>query len=222
MKAIDEIIAMEWEMFQKVNEGGPRASCQEDKATFEGMRRGQFEAWTDSVLELYRDDLKRARNDGRNLVEEKYIRMMEHTSPEEYELLRERVPNVTERTYALARAVSGKLMKQTEELFRQFPRVSGAGRPLHSEEDNCWATSIETYQLGELLTYSETTLEALEKYVAGLERQGVSLARNILENSVGYYGYENLEEAERCAAAREKEPVCHLTLEPGGCSCCKD
>lgn len=27
MKAIDEIIAMEWEMFQKVNEGGPRASC---------------------------------------------------------------------------------------------------------------------------------------------------------------------------------------------------
>lgn len=43
-------------------------------------RRGQFEAWPDSILELYRDDLRRARNDGRNLVEEKYIRMMEHTS----------------------------------------------------------------------------------------------------------------------------------------------
>ena len=42
MKAIGEIIAMEWEMFQKVNEGGPRASCQEDKATFEGMRRGSL------------------------------------------------------------------------------------------------------------------------------------------------------------------------------------
>jgi hypothetical protein len=50
---INKIISFEWDMFQAVNEGGPRASCQNDPKTFEGMRRGQFEAWTEEILTSY-------------------------------------------------------------------------------------------------------------------------------------------------------------------------
>ena len=72
---IDKIISIEWDMFASVNEGKERASCQEDKRTFVGMRAAQFSAWSLKAVASYLNDLEKARQNGRNLLEEKYIHM---------------------------------------------------------------------------------------------------------------------------------------------------
>lgn len=198
---VDKIVSHEWNMFQAVNEGGPRADCQNDRVTFDGMRRGQFDAWSQEAAESYLGDLEAAESDGRNLVAEKYIHMMRTTEPSRYEQLLAQIDAPSEHARALAGALSDKLLSQTQALFADFPYVAGSGRPLYSTHDFGGVTSIETYQLGELLTYSERTLDALLRHVTELEGEGVSFARRVLENSASFYGYGTLEEAE--TATRE-------------------
>ncbi len=77
-------------------------------------------------------------------------------------------------------------------------------------------TSIETYQKGELYTYSTKTLKLLWDHIQRLEAEGVSLAKLIMENGVKYYGYSNLEEAE----AASKKHAESLPIEFSfGCGC---
>ncbi len=79
-----QIIDMEWDFFQSTsNEGGP-ASCQEDHDTFVIMRSAQFSCFTEELLESYYQDLCRAKEEGRNLITEKYGRKMESTATERY------------------------------------------------------------------------------------------------------------------------------------------
>lgn len=199
---IGQIISLEWDMFQAVNEGGPRASCQEDRVTFEGMRRGQFEAWSRDACESYRDDLLNAVLDERNLATEKYIHMMRYSSPSQYGELIKMIPVPDGTAAALAREVSDKLLEQAAVLFNAYPYVTGSGRPLRAVSDSSGVISIESYQLGELLTYSYRTLCLLHDHLMELEKNGRSLARDILENSVKHYGYQTLEEAEAATKAR--------------------
>lgn len=199
---VDKIVSLEWDMFQSVNEGGPRADCQEDRLTFEDMRRGQFESWSGDVCESYLDDLLNAVLDGRNLVTEKYIHMMKYSSPAQYGALIDMIQMPDEEAEKLARTISEKMLNQTSALFEKYPYVSGSGRPMRSISDFSGVTSIETYQLGELFTYSKKTLRLLTHHLQTLEKDGKSLARCILENSVRHYGYKTLEDAEAATKAR--------------------
>jgi hypothetical protein len=199
---IDNIIIFEWDMFQAVNEGGPRADCQDDRRTFEGMRQAQFLAWNEDALQSYFDDLANAVLDGRNLVTEKYVHMMKFSSPAQYERLAVMLPVPDEEQKQLAREISDKLLEQTVVLHQAYPYVSGSGRPLRSVSDLSGVTSIETYQLGELLTYSGNTLACLKAHLLALEGKGRSLASEILENTVKFYGYTSLEKAEAATKAR--------------------
>ena len=89
---IEAVVDIEWIQFQQVHNEGGRASCQDDRETFEIMRKSQFLAWTEEVLESYLQDLRDAWKEGWNLLTEKYARMMESTAPEEYERFREILP----------------------------------------------------------------------------------------------------------------------------------
>ena len=205
--AVNEIISLEWEMFTAVNEGEARAACQDDRETFEGMRAAQFGEWSADACEAYLTDLKSARLTGRNLIEEKYIHMMKTTEPAMYEALLARVVLPADSVRALAEEVSRILLEQTCELFDEYPYVSGQGRPLYSTFDYN-GVSVETYQLGELLTYSEKTLIALKDHVEDMKNNGVSLARRILEATVKFYGYDSLEKAEAATSKRiEKKGI---------------
>jgi len=212
----DEIIRLEWDMFQAVNDGGPRADCQDDMDTFDAMRRAQFEAWPDGVRRSYLGDLTAANLAGRNLVNEKYIHMMKTTAPAAYEALAASIAPPAGAAQALAKSISDKMLDQTAALQAEYPYVSGAGRPLYSSEDWQGDVSIETYQLGELLTYSERTLALLLEYVEQRERAGGSLARDIMENTVRYYGYDTLEAAEAAAKERSDNEPIEFTF---GCDC---
>jgi len=188
-------------MFTAVNEGKERAGCQEDRPTFEGMRFAQFSAWPQECAVSYLDDLETAVQTGRNLVEEKYIHMMKYSQPVEYKALLHRVIMPTVAAKELAERLCGILVEQARILSHRFPYVAGQGRPLYAKQDYR-GTSIETYQLGELLTYSEGTLSKLLEYVEAYKKDGGSLARDITVNTVLFYGYESLEQAE--AAMKER------------------
>ena len=84
---IEKLIQMEWEDFQKVNNEGGRASCQDDPETFFIMRRSHFAPWTEELIDCVQADMDRAHEQGRNLVMEKYAWMMASTAPEQFKKL---------------------------------------------------------------------------------------------------------------------------------------
>jgi hypothetical protein len=216
--SVEQIVFLEWNMFQLVNEGtGARADCQDDYETFAGMRRGQYAAWSETAREAYLTDLIVAAQAGRNLIAEKYIHMMRPTSPARYAELAKDIVLPNARAQALAGEICAKLLEQTVKLREAYPYVSGSGRPLRTSEDYSGVTSIETYQLGELYTYSEATLTALREHIAALEAQGVSLAEEILLNSVKFYGYKTLEEAEAATKAHAEAQKIEFSF---GCDAC--
>ena len=85
-QTIKSIIEREWDQFQHTNNEGGRASCQGNRPMFEVMRASQFAAWPQELLTSYLADLREADAGGRNLVTEKYARMMASTAPEIYAL----------------------------------------------------------------------------------------------------------------------------------------
>ena len=198
---IRKIVRIEWDMFTSINEGKSRASCQDDRITFEGMRAAQFNAWSPGACESYLGDLEAALGDGRNLVEEKYIHMMRTTAPQQYDALLPRITPPSGQARAMAHEISNILIEQTRILFEDYPYVAGHGRPLNSIHDYD-VVSFETYQFSELLTYSGKTLSELKDHILALEKNGAYLARIILENTVGFFGYRSLDAAEK--ATRER------------------
>ena len=204
-ETVDAIIAQEWEMFHSVNEGAEPAWCQNDYKTFDGMRRGQYEAWDEETCRSYLVDITFAAAEGRNLAEEKYIYMMRSTAPEEFALLSSRVRPIDCETNTLAEEITAKLIAQTAVLREQYPYVSATGRPLRSEADTENVTSVETYQRSELLTYSPKTLRALQNHLIACERDGVSLAKEIQQNSLKTYGFQTIDEAESYLRRRQEK-----------------
>lgn len=200
---IDAIIDKEWIMFQAVNEGGPRASCQNNRPTFVGMRSGQYGAWSEEILTLWYERLCEAEQAGRNLIREKYIHMMSVVSPIEYAMLMQTIPAPSEEEKAVANLICDLMIRQTVPLHERYPNVSGAGRPLYSYQDVGGVTSIQTYQLGELLTYGKPMLDALHAYAKKLEEEGRSLAEEVLFHTVKYYGYADLDAAEAATGKRK-------------------
>ena len=193
---IKKIIRYEWEMFQKVNEGGFRAPCQESPETFTAMRMAQYTPWSDDALMAWLQDLALAGISDVNLVEQKYIRMMESTEPERFEELSYLLLPVSQAVEQLAQTLSETLLAQDVALTAEYPLLTGRGRPSTAEGDTHLDTSIETYQTGEFLTYSVNTLNLLLKQVKELEKQRKSFVEEILKATVQIYGYETLDEAE--------------------------
>ena len=196
------IIDLEWEMFQATNNKGGRASCQDDFITFYNMRFAQFDAWNDETAESYLKDLEAAKAAGRNLVAEKYLHMMKNTYPAEYHAQKHFLPTISEEKLELANEICDEMIAQTIPLRKAFPRVGEAGRPLFSSDDKYGFTSVQTYQLGELLTYSENTLQLLKKHLFALKESGRSLAKEVTSRSVCSYGFSSLEQAETFLAER--------------------
>ena len=56
MKSIAELILKEWNQFQKVQNEGGRASCQNHMKEFVMNRLAQFLTWSDEMRESYYQD----------------------------------------------------------------------------------------------------------------------------------------------------------------------
>ena len=194
---IERIIDIEWQMFQKVENIGGRASCQDDFETFYIMRFSQYGSWTDEMVYCYLDFAEDSLLQGRNLVNEKYARMMEFTDPEYYhQVLEPYFPPVNDECLALIDKIVEAMIAWEIEFSKLYPKLSAAGRPITSDGDASGFTSLETYARGELTTYPVELLRLYTKYVDRLHSEGKSLSLIIQEILVEFYGYDTIKEAE--------------------------
>lgn len=193
---IDRIVRLEWQQFDKVKNEGGRADCQDDWNTFSLMRRSQYMAWSDELLESYLGDLLDAEDKGWNLIMEKYARMMKSTAPDRYSELEKELPVRSSERIAIQEEIIRLQVEWMEEFAKEYPKMAGNARSIHTSEDNAYNTSYETYLRGELGTYSEETLIRYGRFVVDIQKNGGNLAYNIMNNTAKLYGYESVEDAE--------------------------
>jgi hypothetical protein len=192
---ITRIVQAEWEFFTNVQNIGGRAACQEDYKTFEINRTSQALSWSEATLNSYLSDLVEAEKNGRNLMTEKYARMMHSTSPQEYAAIQHLLPPLDSEVTTLIDKIVPIVMEWDKELSRRYPHFFMMGRPLYSSEDTPYVTSKETYLKGELATYSSRTLRSYFEDVLRYKSESINGSEVILEYMVKRYGYKSLDEA---------------------------
>ncbi len=195
-RLVDEVVAAEWEAFDKVKNEGGRADCQDNWETFSKMRKSQYMTWSIEMLESFLDDMRQAQAKGWNLITEKYARMEESTAPEEYAKIADKLPQRDDHTKAIVEEIVKFQVGFMEELAEDYPKVAGTARAIHTYEDTPYDTSYETYLRGELLTYSERTLSLYGQYVVDHVKSEKNLAIEIMTNTALLYGYKSLDDLE--------------------------
>ena len=119
---IEKIINTEWDMFQQVDNIGGRADCQDDFETSYIMRRSQYDNWTTEMVDAYSDFAARSQEEGRNLVSEKYARMMAYTDLHYFNKhLRDKLPAVPAKNFRLINRIVERLICWEEEMARRYP-----------------------------------------------------------------------------------------------------
>lgn len=200
---ISEIVEREWDFFQHVNNAGGRAYCQDDRKTFDIMRKSQFMAWNKDVCESYLNDLITAETEQRNPLMEKYAYMMEYTSPFEYAQIKDKLPPVSEETQKLTTVIVGYHLQWHADFTSAYPRLANAGRP--ASQTFMDVTSVEVYLRGELYTYSPATLNRYFDMVRDFKTAGINLNQRIEEHTVKMYGYRSLDQAEESLAVKDRQ-----------------
>lgn len=193
---IDEIVQLEWLQFQKVENDGGRATCQDDYETFEIMRKSQFLTWDTEILESYREDMIESEKQNWNLLMEKYARMMESTAPLEYDVFADQLPKRDEERIKVQEIIISQEVIWAEIMSEKYPNLRGRGRKIRTSQDTPWDSSVETYLRGELGTYSDRTIQLYYQMICRLKQEGKNLTEMNLKYMTELYGYQSLEQAE--------------------------
>ena len=197
-KLAEEITKLEWDQFQLTENEGGRANCQGNWPTFRIMRMSQFLAWPLDLQESYKQDLERANQNGRNLITEKYARMMESTAPEIFErTIKPYIKPILEPRKSAQEQIILTQVEWAADFREHYPHLGLAMRVLKTSEDTAENTSFETYLRGELSTYSDATFAKYQRFVNNLRAENLNLTQIIIANTVHMYGYDSLESAER-------------------------
>ena len=192
----ENLIQMEWQQFYQVHNEGGRASCQEDPKTFAIMRRSQFTAWPEALVDSYTADLEAAEEVGRNLLTEKYAWMMADTAPEEFAQLRRFLPEPSLLQKEMLDEITQIQIAWMWEYAEKYPRLAAGNRAIRAAEAAPGETSFETYLRGELSIYSAQTLDLYARWTEELEREGVNMSVEVMKETVARYGYKDIQAAE--------------------------
>lgn len=195
----DDVTKLEFKAFDKVENEGGRASCQDDYYTFEIMRKSQYLTWSKEMLMQYLYDFDREYKKGHNLITEKYGRMMESTAPKKWAEIKDNFPEVSEEKKTIIEQIVAMQVAWMEDFAERFPKLGGRARSIHTNEDFIYNTSYETYLRGEISTYSDKMLEMYGRYIVSFANAGKNVAEEIMKQSVRMYGYDSLESAENKA-----------------------
>ena len=130
------------------------------------------------------------------MITEKYGRMMESTSPEEYKELAKYFPEKSDKTRAIVAQIAEIQVQWMEDFAKEYPKLASQARNITSETDSVYDTSYETYLKGELLTYSDTLLKMYAEFIIVLYNKNENLAKLTIENTAKLQGYDSLRKAE--------------------------
>jgi hypothetical protein len=179
---IDEILNLEWEMFQNVKSETP-ASCQRMPDNFRKIRGSLYEVWTAETLGSYLSDLKKAYVSGVNLLTQKYARMDNRLPPLKNEDGLKKIREIVEI----------ETQWQTE-IERNYPFLHHRmGRSTQPTGDG---SNFSIYLACELETYSDKTLELYYQSIKKAKENDVNLALKSLEILLIKGGYRNIDHAE--------------------------
>lgn len=184
---LDRILDLEWEMFSQVRSSRPVA-CQRAPDSFRSVRGSLFSTWTCSMLASYKTDLQWAKQQGRNLLTEKYARMDDVIPRANINPLIEIIVDIETdwqcQLEMLYPALFARCCRQTD--------ITGNGR------------DFSVYLHCELETYGERTLDLYYDNIKAALSQGRNLAIEALNQLVTATGYRDLSEAESVMAAEGK------------------
>lgn len=202
---VERIAEEEFEAFDKVKNEGGRADCQDNWPIFRIMRISQYDVWTDEMLIRYLYDFKKNLSIGRNIVAEKYARMMESTAPQEYERLKKDLPEMTNEQRALIDSICAIQVGMMEEFTQNYPEILQRSRSIRTVEDNLYNTSYETYLRGELSTYSSALLIMYGRLIVNMQASNKNIAELIIRNTLDMYGYEDISDNNTCPLRRRNK-----------------
>ncbi len=169
-KIIDKIIEIELEMFLKVRTSIP-SLCQQHPNSFRIMRRMGHVVLSLETLSSYLNDLRQAREEGRNLLTEKYARMDKLIPPIMESSIINKIVNIED--------------EWLDNLAQKYPLTI-----VHHK------IYFRNYLSCELETYSIKTLELYYKDIINAKNMGRSLAEeryNFLFRELGYDSIEDVE-----------------------------
>ena len=130
------------------------------------------------------------------MIEEKYARMMESTAPLEYARFADLLPAIPKEKQDIIEGIVELQVRDMEEFSVKYPKLAGNARTIHTSDDLPYDTSYETYLRGELGTYSDKMLDMYGRYIVEHVRSGKNVAQEIMENTIHFYGYKDLETAD--------------------------
>lgn len=188
-KTVQEILAIEETLSEKVRRCGVQAGCQEN--AFSALRPGLLQAWSPELLENCRGDLLAAQTEGRNLLCEQLAYRLTCLDPEKYAVLKRGLPMTSMEKLWLTDLICAASLSWLEALRGRYPHLTG--RLLHKDWD---AAFLEACLQGELLSYSVETLRCYAALVDRHQRESVNLWEQAMENTVVQEGFPNLESAE--------------------------
>ena len=147
-----KVVKLEFKAFDKVQNEGGRASCQDDFCTFDIMRESQYLTWTKEMLMQYLYDFEIEFRKGHNLITEKYGRMMESTAPARYAEIKDNFPVISPEKKQIIETIVAIQTGMTEQFYEKHPDLLKQARSIHTSEDTEYNTSNETYLRGEIST----------------------------------------------------------------------
>ena len=193
----EAIVRHEWNQFQQTNNEGGRASCQGNWPVFHQMRLAQFLTWPEELQTSYAKDLDDADAVGRNLITEKYGRMMASTWPSQFhETIEPYIPKLSDARVAQQERVIAQQVAWAADFRSRYPKLGDAMRVLTTAEDTQEKTSFETYLRGELGTYSDRTFTLYEAMIKAKLDAGENITEQTLLNTVLLGGFDGLDDAE--------------------------
>ena len=201
-KLIENIIQLEYKMFDQVHNVNGRASCQDDYRTFSIMRESQFSVWDEATLKSYFEDLAAANSAGINLMTEKYGYMMMDTDPEGFLEICDMLKPISKEKMDLVNPIIQIHHQWLIEFFGNYPYLASNGRAISQNEVKfAGDTSALTYLKGELLTYSIPTLQSYRRMINTYVESNRNMHTEIIKATALHYGYASLEAAENALSS---------------------